>query len=136
MMIVDANVAVYWSVPGPYAQPAAEIMGRSNLCAPNFLLVETANALLKYVRAEAISYSQLTESIDIIHDAIAEFVLDGSLLGKAADIAFVENHKVYDCLYLALAIARREHLATADKRLAALASKYDVPTELIAPELG
>lgn len=132
-MIVDANIAIYWSVPGPYAAPATKIMGQTRLCAPNFLLVETAGGLLKYVRAGLLSYTQLKESLDLVHDAITEFVFDGSLLERASDIAFIDNHKIYDCLYLALAIQRREPLATADRRLAALAQKLSIETELIEP---
>lgn len=132
-MIVDANVPIYWSIPCPFAEPSARIMSRQDLCAPSFLLVEAANGLLKYARAGVLHLHQIQESIDLIQDAILEFVLDGSLLDRATHLAWSENHSIYDCLYLALAMQKRHPLATADQRLATLARKYGIPTELIEP---
>lgn len=134
-MIVDANVPIYWSIPGPFAAPCARIMSRLDLCAPSFLMVEAANGLLKYARAGVLHIDQIRETVDMIQEAIAEFVFDGGLLEKATHLAWAENHKVYDCLYLALAMQKRQPLATADRRLAVLARKYDIPTELIEPAL-
>ena len=39
-----------------------------------------------------------------------------------------------DCLYIALALKRSEPLATADCKLAALAHKLSIETELIEPD--
>jgi predicted nucleic acid-binding protein len=44
------------------------------------------------------------------------------------------GHKIYDCLYLALALERHEPLATADRRLASLARSLNIETQLIGPE--
>ena len=132
-MIVDANVTVYWCIPCPYTGAATRIMSGPDLCAPSIVLVETAHALLKYVRAGMFGYGQLQDSAGMIRDAIDEFVPDEHLLERATDMAFTEGHPVYDCLYLALAQERREPLATADRRLAALAGKLSIETELIEP---
>ena len=63
--------------------------------------------------------------------ALDEIVPDTTLLAAAIDIALANNHKVYDCLYLALAIERGEPLATADRRLAALATALNIETHLV-----
>ncbi|MCO5157296.1 MAG: type II toxin-antitoxin system VapC family toxin [Aquamicrobium sp.] len=134
-MIIDANVAVYWAVPGPHAERAASIMGRENLAAPGIIMAEAANALVNHVRAGSISHTQIGPMISTIRQAIDTLVFDADLVPDALALAIAHNHKMYDCLYLALALARREPLATADRRLAALASKLSIETELIEPAL-
>jgi predicted nucleic acid-binding protein len=54
-------------------------------------------------------------------------------LENATNIAAEVNHKIYDCLYLALALERGEPLATADRRLATLAKELSIETHLIEP---
>ena len=57
-------------------------------------------------------------------------------LGAAAiDIASSQNQKIYDCLYLALALERGEPLATADRRMAQIAQSLSIETELVQPAL-
>ena len=40
---------------------------------------------------------------------------------------------VYDCLYISLALDRNDRIATADRRLAAVAGRLGVGTVLIEP---
>ena len=134
MMIVDANVATYWCVQTPFTASANAILSRSDLRAPALIRIETAHALLKYLRVGLITHDQFRGGIQGINDAILEFADDGHLLGVGTDIAVSNDYPVYDCLYLALALERREPLATADKRLAALARSLNIETQLIGPE--
>lgn len=64
---------------------------------------------------------------------MAELISDAELLPQAMSLALRMRHSVYVCLYLALALERRETLITADRRLAALAGTLNIPTELIEP---
>ena len=132
-MVVDANVATYWCVETPLSKDARDFAQRTDLRAPSVLKVETANALLKYVRAGLIASEQFYRSFDIVDDAVAEFVDDSCLLMSAAEIAVSQSHGIYDCLYLALAAARREPLVTADRRLATIAERIGIEAELIEP---
>jgi len=134
-VIVDANVAVYWAIPGPHAIPATAVMSRADLAAPSLILPETANALINHARAGNIPAAQIGEIVAMIRTAIKVMVSDAELVQGALEIAIAHNHKVDDCLYLALALQRREPLATADRRLAALAETLSIPTELIEPAL-
>lgn len=134
-MIIDANVAVYWAVPGAHAERAATIMMQDNLAAPGIIMAESANALIKHARAGTISRMQVEPMISMIREAIGTLVFDADLVPDALAIASAHNHKIYDCLYLALAMQRREPLATADRKLAALAQKLSIETELIEPSL-
>lgn len=132
-MIVDANLATYWYVPSPFSAAASTYMARSDLAAPQIVLPEAANALLKYMRAGQISADDVFTAVGRIPKVITTLIDDSSLTPNAARLSATHNHKVYDCLYLALALQRREPLATADRRLAALARKLSIETELIEP---
>jgi predicted nucleic acid-binding protein len=134
-MIVDANIAVYWSLPGVHLSSVAAIMERSNLCAPELILLECENAFLKHARMSGLPSYWIRASAANIEAAIENLIPDRSLLADASAIALEHNHKIYDCLYLALARRRGEPLATADRRLALLAGRLSIPTELIEPSL-
>lgn len=130
-MVVDANVATYWLVPSPFSNAAARIASRTDLCAPAFLKVETTNALLKYVNAGFIGPGHLRDALDVLDAAIADYVEDSRLLKAAADIALAHRHTIYDGLYLALARERDEPVATADRRMAAIAASMGIDALLI-----
>jgi predicted nucleic acid-binding protein len=132
-MIVDANVAIYWCVETPLSKAAKPIAERADLRAPGLIRLETTSALLKYLRSGQIGDLQFHESFGIIEDAITEFFDDARLLKAATAIAVSQSHKIYDCLYLALAVERNEPLATADRRLAAVAETIGVEAVLLEP---
>lgn len=132
-MIVDASVAVPWLIKTPFST-AARRLSTSNLAAPRLVLTETTNALLKHFRVGQITIDGITSGIEQLQHVIAAFVDDATLLPAATGIAATHNHKIYDCLYLALALERQERLATADRRLAALAQSLSIETQLIGPE--
>lgn len=133
-MIVDANIVVYWCVLSPFTQSAERILGRPNLCAPSLIRTEAASGFLKYLRAGLIGMDQLRSGVAGIDSAIPTIVEDGRLIKSAVELASSERHSVYDCMYLALALERREPIATADRRLALLAEKIGAGAELIEPE--
>jgi predicted nucleic acid-binding protein len=133
-VIVDANIVVYWCVPSPFSQSAERILGRPNLCAPSLIRAEAASGILKYLRAGLIGMDQLRSGIASMESAIPTVVADGRLIKSAVELACSERHSVYDCMYLALALERREPIATADRKLALLAEKIGAGAELIEPE--
>ena len=109
-------------------------MSRSDLVAPGIFLSDTANALIKYARAGVIDVAHVPVRVQTIREAVGELVGDERLIDPALDLAIGHGHKIYDCLYLALAVERRVPLATADRRMAALAQELSIPIELIEPE--
>lgn len=133
MMIVDANIATYWMVNSPF-RSAAAYATRTDLIAPAIIRIETVSALLKYQRAGFITRDRVNESIDVLEEAIGEFVDDASLIRGAAGLAAQHSHPVYHCLYLALALQRQEPLATTDRRMATLAQTLGITAELILPD--
>ena len=104
-MIIDASVAVPWLIETPFSTSARQLKVRQGK-APTLLLVETANSLLKYARADQLRRTDLELAMKALPVALVELVADDTLLAAAIDIAFASNHKIYDCLYLALAIER------------------------------
>lgn len=134
-MIVDASAVVPWFVETPLSASARLLKPQSNK-APALILVETTNALLKYLCAQQIKEADLTRGITSLFASLDEVVDDISLLPAATQIAVTNNHKIYDCLYLALALDRREPFATADRRLASLADTLRIEAVLIEPKIG
>jgi predicted nucleic acid-binding protein len=132
-MIVDASAVVPWLIQTPFSIAARRLKPEVNK-APAILLLEATNALLKYVRARRIGEDDLTRAITSLTASLDEVVDDIPLLPHATRIALANDHKIYDCLYLALALDRREPLATADRRMAALAQSLGIETTLIEPE--
>jgi predicted nucleic acid-binding protein len=132
-MIVDANLAVYWFAETPLTKSASVLLERSDLVAPGVIEIEVVHSLAKYVRGGLITAVQLRNAMIEVRNAISQFVADRQLLDAAAEIALAHTHPVYDCLYLALALDRREPLATADRRLAGLAQSLGIETTLIEP---
>ena len=131
-MIVDASAVVPWLIQTPFSGAARRLKPEA-IKAPAIILLEATNALLKYLRLHPIGEYDLTRAITSLSASFDEVVEDISLLPQATRIAAANNHKIYDCLYLALALDRREPLATADKRMATLAQSLGIETTLIEP---
>jgi predicted nucleic acid-binding protein len=132
-MIVDASAVVPWLIQTPFSAAARRLKPEA-IKAPALVLLETTNALLKYVRARQIREDDLARAINSLTASLDEVVDDISLLPQATRIAATNNHKIYDCLYLALALERREPFATADRRLAFLAQTIGIEAMLIETE--
>jgi predicted nucleic acid-binding protein len=135
IMIIDANIATYWFVESTLALASAPYIRRGDLIAPGLMRLEFVNALLKFRRLNQIGDEQVFRALGRLETTISSFVDDRDLLASATEIAIARNHKIYDCLYLALALERRRPLVTADRRLAMVARSLSIETELIEPSL-
>ena len=133
-MIVDANIVVHWFAVTEFSSAVAPLRNRNDLAAPAIILVEAANVLYKNSRRGTLDPRRCGRSVRLLEYLFVDLVRDGNLLPLALDLALANNHPVYDCLYLALALERRKPFATADRRLAALARSLSIETVLIAPE--
>ena len=123
ILIVDASVAVKWVVEEHLRDRARTLLDDAHeLCAPDFVLVESASALFKKAKKQEISPDQASEGaaaiaryFNILHPA-------AELVERSMKIAFELDHSVYDCLYLACAEAWGGVVVTADHRFEAKAS--------------
>ena len=133
MPIVDASVATAWFVEIGTSKSARPLLLREPLYAPSLLRVALTNLLLKYVRAGLLLENAPLAAVRNLDGIVRVWIEDNFLLPAATAMALQHRHKIYDCLYLALAVERREPLVTADRRLAAIAREIPVEVELIEP---
>ena len=123
-MIVDANVAIYWCVETPLTNAAKPVAQRTDLCAPHLIKLETANALLKYLRAGLITNRQFHDSFDIVRGCDCRvrrrFEPASELPPKSPSRTLTRSTIVFISLSHS---QRREPIATADRRLAAIAQR-------------
>jgi len=113
--VLDTSVALKWYV-AESDSAAAETLLALELAAPDFILVELANALWKKVRRGEIEPAQ-TQGAHVHLAESVKLVPSASLAGEALSLAMALPHPVYDCLFLALARDLDVPLVTADERL-------------------
>ena len=135
MTIVDASVVTAWFAKTETSFQARAFIRHPSLSAPEFLRIELTSSLLKRVRAGMLPPAAPAEAVASLDRLVHHFHDDGRLLAPATELALRHNHKIYDCLYLALCLDRQEPLATADRRMADVARALSIQTELIGPSL-
>ncbi len=134
-LVLDASVAAKWAVPGilePLAEQADDLLrqythGQLQLLVPDLFWSEIANALWKAVCRGRISAATADEALAKMIARDFPTVSSRDVLDRALTIAVQFDRSVYDSVYVALAVARKTHLITADERLAnALAARLPV----------
>ncbi len=117
-LTVDASVVIKWFVTEPLCEEARQLLGdQLDLHAPDILLAEFANIIWKKVRRGEISDPQPYFDELASLPEIVTLHPGGDLIGRAAQIAVVIDHPVYDCLYLACAEVTASVVITADQKL-------------------
>jgi predicted nucleic acid-binding protein len=114
VIVVDTSVVVQWVAPEDVERRAEALLGRSDLAAPDVLLVETANVLRKKVRDGDVTRDQAFEGLELVEANVRTLVPSSGLLVRALQFAFEMNHPVYDCIFLACAEATGTALVTRD----------------------
>ena len=114
--VVDASVAVKWLVTESLSDQAATLLDPGvTLLAPDLLFAEAANALFAKFRRGEIDREELAETVNLLRAApVATPLSMRQLAASGARLAADLGHPVYDCLYLALAIAEDFPVVTAD----------------------
>lgn len=116
-LVIDASVAAKWFLPEDGADRARALLDpKHRLIAPDLLWIEVAAVAWKAVRrgalgpAEAEQVVRDTQLFPVeTHDSVA-------LLPGAIRLAIELDRTIYDCVYLALAIAEDGVVLTADER--------------------
>lgn len=118
MILIDASVAFKWFIPEEGAAEAQRlILQDDGVVAPQLILAEVGNALWKARRRGALSADDYKTATDDLRRSFAELLRLDELVNRAAEIARVLDHPIYDCFYLATAEQRGQRLITADRRL-------------------
>ena len=124
-LVVDASVLVNAVVPQRLSDYAEALISHAghHLIAPDLCRIEAFNALWRYAHADALTPDEALARYDLVIAAPVEFVETHLFEPLAFELALTHRHPVYDCLYLALALAEDAGLATADDRLHALGGR-------------
>jgi predicted nucleic acid-binding protein len=116
--VVDSSVAVKWYVPEKHSDSAATLLDESNeLVAPDLLPAEFGNALWKKRRRGELTDAEVRSIVGVFPAVPLQIYSAMTLLEAAVEIALQTARTVYDCLYVALAVALNATLVTADARL-------------------
>lgn len=134
--VVDASVVVRWIVPEKGASEALALLAQStDWMAPRLILSEVAGALRRKVMGGELTAALAMRGLDFVLAIVARGALrlyrDESVVRTALALSIAHQHKVADCLYLALAEETGAGLATADRRTSEIARTLQVRTVLI-----
>ncbi|MBB1492631.1 type II toxin-antitoxin system VapC family toxin [Paracoccus sp. MC1854] len=122
--VVDASVALKWVLDEEGSEAAAALLDGRRLYAPPLLLIEAANALWVACRRGAISADDAEDALHQIAAApFRNWLRPGNLPADAFRLARLLDHPVYDCSYLALAMAIGVPVVTADRRFVQAAGR-------------
>ena len=138
-LVVDACIAVKWLVNEEHTHESRQLLARRiSLCAPDIILVEATNAILKKARRNEIPDPRpYLENLAVLPETV-QLSPSTDLLPLASRIAVEIRHDIYDCLYLACAQTAAVSLVTADGPLHRASKPYggvDV-WRISDPELG
>ena len=133
--VVDACVAAKWVLPAA----GDELLDQANrlierhvkrdlqLLAPALIEAEIGNVLWKAVRRKRISSADAEISLRRFTELGIEMVPTSGLIERSLQITISCDRSFYDSLYVALALATKTDLVTADERLVnALGSRFPV----------
>jgi len=118
-IVVDVSVVIKWFVRETLHTEAELLLdGRGNLHAPDFLIVELANAAWKKALRKEIGRRQATEIVQGCLHGVPTLHRSTDLVQRALQIGLELDHPVYDCVYIACAEELGSTLVTADAKLA------------------
>jgi predicted nucleic acid-binding protein len=134
--VLDASVAIRWLVDEIGSAEARDLVeAMPSWIAPHLLMTECAAALRRKVVAAELTAAEAFDAVEILKRAVDEdFVRladDRGLVIAALSLAFELEHKLPDCMYLALAEREGITLATADRTLARLARRRGASCSLV-----
>ena len=115
-LVVDASVAAKWLVLEAGSDHAARLLdGSRMLAAPDFMLLEVDNLVCKLIRRGAVSAVEAAEMRGVLRTVPVSYYPFGLVLEAGYALATRTRRSLYDCLYLALAVALDGQLVTADR---------------------
>jgi predicted nucleic acid-binding protein len=127
IVVVDASVAVRWTVNEPASEHAASlVLSAHQLIAPDVVLLEVGNALARAKRRGRISPSAVGEGLGLVESRLEFQAPVARYARPALEIALRHGGSVYDACYLALARAAGAALATADEQQAEVGEELGI----------
>jgi len=116
-LVVDASVAIKWTVPEHDSALALGLRDGRRLIAPQLIFAECANIIWKKARRGEITEAQAAELALLVDDLPVETVSHRGLVTQAVAMSLAYDHPAHDCFYLALARIEGCRFVTADETL-------------------
>lgn len=122
-VVADSNVLLKWFIPEEYSEYARlmrndHLVGRVEVVAPSYALLEIYNALRKYCAKKVIGKEELSKIISFLYEAKIRFVeVKRRTLDKALEYSLKNHVTVYDAYYIILAHELATIAYTADGKL-------------------
>lgn len=114
-LVVDANIAVGWSLESPNSPSCIRILRESDsVIAPDLIIPEVANTFYQQIKIGVANKDRILDGLVLLPRWFAELVPSATLRMKAFDLALEIKHPAYDCFYLALALMRDVRFVTSD----------------------
>lgn len=135
-LVVDASVALKWVVEEDGSNAARTLVADEPLFAPDLLFIECANALRTKVRFGQLDGELARGALAALLDMPIRVVPSHPNVAAALSIAGELNRSAYDSLYLAVALAERAILVTADEKFASAVRAHPVYRDSLRPLLG
>jgi predicted nucleic acid-binding protein len=118
LLVVDASVVVKCVVEEAGTPEALAIVAEHEILAPDLLLAESRNAILTKVRRLILTPEEGYRAERSLNGLSIRIVPSVQLLAEAFAIAMELGEPIYDCIYLAAALALDTKLITADESFA------------------
>lgn len=116
MIVVDASIAVKWTVPELGREDALRVLDLAGpIVAPDLLLPEVSNVFRTKLKKGEVSREQAEAALKAIASTIRRFVPSLEIVHDAFLLSQSLDHPTYDCFYLSCALPGGR-LISADER--------------------
>jgi len=121
--VIDTSALIRLFIPDGSVHPEAEaalrrvVFGADTVLAPQLLLAEVANVLLRKQRRGELAPDELRELLAAVEGLPIRYCDHAALLIPATGLALAQGLTAYDALYLALAEQYEARLMTCDEDL-------------------
>ena len=130
-VVVDASIVIKWLVDEDDSPLALALRAQQNTAAPDFVLIECRNVLLTKTRKKLLVPADAMRAESTMGSIGLELLPSRRFLTEAFALALELGQPIYDCIYLAAAIATDCTLVTADARFAKTANRFAATKERV-----
>lgn len=123
-LLIDCSAVMKWKLASePFAAEAHELLldGEAEaveLCSPDQLRAEVVNAFLKAHRRNRLSLDEARDGLrEVLTYPFTLYRTTARVVSRAFEIAVGHHQHAYDCIYVAMAEAKRIEFWTGDDRL-------------------
>ena len=122
-VVVDASIVIKWLVDEDDSPLALALRATQDTSAPDFVLVECRNVLLTKTCKKLLVPLDAMRAESGLGAVGLELLPSQRFLTEAFALALELREPIYDCIYLAAALATERILVTADARFAKTANR-------------